>query len=71
MNWVTALLLAGYIGVCEYRAPSPWAACESRWNWALGVLVPSPIQNAIPAAGRMLGFNRRRRPGNSSEPPAP
>jgi hypothetical protein len=37
-------------------------ACESRWNWALGVLVPSPIQGALPAAGRMLGLGRRRRP---------
>ena len=61
MNWITAGMLAAYIGICEYRAPSPWVACESRWNWALGVLVPSPIQNAIPAAGRMLGLGRRRR----------
>ena len=61
MSWVTASMLAGYIGICEYRAPAPWTACESRWNWALGVLVPSPIQGAIPAAGRMLGLGRRRR----------
>lgn len=69
MNWVTALMLAGYIGICEYRAPSPWVACESRWNWALGVLVPSPIQGAIPAAGRMLGFTRRRRSDAVPEEP--
>ena len=61
MSWITAGMLAAYIGICEYRAPSPWVACESRWNWALGVLVPSPIQGALPAAGRMLGFTRRRR----------
>jgi hypothetical protein len=71
MNWVTAALLAGYIGVCEYRAPSPWVACESRWNWALGVLVPSPIQGAIPAAGRMLGLGRRRRPEAGDVEPKP
>lgn len=71
MNFVTAALLAGYIGICEYRAPSPWVACESRWNWALGVLVPSPIQGAIPAAGRMLGFTRRRRSDAVPEEPKP
>ena len=68
MSWITAGMLAAYIGICEYRAPSPWAACESRWNWALGVLVPSPIQGAIPAAGRMLGLGRRRRPDTDVEP---
>ena len=71
MNFVTAALLAGYIGICEYRAPSPWVACESRWNWALGVLVPSPIQGALPAAGRMLGFTRRRRSDANPEEPKP
>lgn len=71
MTWVTAALLAGYIGICEYRAPSPWVACESRWNWALGVLVPSPIQGAIPAAGRMLGLGRRRRSDAVPEEPKP
>ena len=71
MNWVTAAMLAGYIGICEYRAPSPWVACESRWNWALGVLVPSPIQGAIPAAGRMLGLGRRRRADAIAQEPRP
>jgi hypothetical protein len=60
MTWITAGLLAGYIGICEYRAPSPWVACESRWNWALGVLVPSPVQGAANMAQRLI--NRRRRP---------
>jgi hypothetical protein len=69
MTWITAAMLAGYIGICEYRAPSPWVACESRWNWALGVLVPSPIQGALPAAGRMLGLGRRRRSDASHEEP--
>lgn len=69
MNWITALMLAGYIGICEYRAPTPWVACESRWNWALGVLVPSPIQGAIPAAGRLLGLGRRRRSDAVPEEP--
>ena len=55
MAWYTSLLVAAYIGVCEYRAPTPWSACESRWNWALGVLVPSPV----PAAMRFL---QRRKP---------
>jgi hypothetical protein len=71
MNWVTAAMLAGYIGICEYRAPSPWVACESRWNWALGVLVPSPIQGALPAAGRLLGMGRRRRSDANPEEPKP
>lgn len=59
-NWLVAGMLAAYIGVCEFRAPSPHQACESRWNWALGVLVPSPAQGAFTAAGRMLGHTRRR-----------
>ena len=60
MNWFTGALVLGYIGVCEFRAPAPHQACESRWNWALGVLVPNPAQGAINAAGRMLGHTRRR-----------
>lgn len=56
MNWVTAALLAGYIGVCEARVPAPYQACESRWNLALGVLVPSPL----PMAARILQGRRRR-----------
>ena len=59
MNWFTALLIIGYIGVCEARVPSPFQACESRWNWALGVLVPSPIQGAIPAVSNLLRGRRR------------
>ena len=47
MSWMTAAMLAAYIGICEARVPSPYQACESRWNWALGVLVPSPIQGAM------------------------
>ena len=69
MNWITALMLAAYIGVCEFRAPSPHQACESRWNWALGVLVPSPAQGAFTAAGRMLGHARRRRSDANPEEP--
>jgi hypothetical protein len=57
MTWFTAAMVAAYIGVCEYRAPSPYQACESRWNWALGVLVPSPIQGA----GRFITGQLRRR----------
>jgi hypothetical protein len=68
MAWFTAALVSAYIGICEFRAPTPWQTCDSRWNWALGVLVPSPIQGAIPAAGRMLGLGRRRRPDTDVEP---
>lgn len=71
MNFFTALMIAGYIGICEARVPTPYQACESRWNWALGVLVPSPIQGAIPAAGKLLGFTRRRRSDASREEPKP
>jgi hypothetical protein len=67
MSWPVVALLAGYIGICEYRAPSPHQACDARWNVALGVLVPSPIQGAIPAAGRLLGLGRRRRPDTDVE----
>jgi hypothetical protein len=67
MSWVTAAMLAGYIGICEYRAPSPWVACESRWNWALGVLVPSPIQGAV---NRFLPGRRRRSDATPQEPKA-
>jgi hypothetical protein len=71
MNWPVVVLLAGYIGICEYRAPSPHQACDARWNVALGVLVPSPIQGAIPAAGRLLGLGRRRRNDAIPEEPRP
>jgi hypothetical protein len=71
MNWAAFALLAGYIGVCEVRAPNPWAACDARWNVALGVLIPSPLQSAIPAAGRMLGLGRRRRSDAIPEEPKP
>ena len=66
MNWFTALLITGYIGVCEARVPRPLQACENRWNLALGVLFPSPIQGAIPAVGNLL--RGRRRHDASSEP---
>lgn len=65
MNWITAAMLAGYIGICEYRAPTPWVACESRWNWALGVLVPSPIQGAV---NRLLPGRRRHSDAKPEEP---
>ena len=67
MTWITAAMLAGYIGICEYRAPSPWVACESRWNRALGVLVPSPIQGAV---SRLLPGRRRRSDASPEEPQA-
>ena len=67
MTWITAAMLAGYIGICEYRAPSPWSACESRWNWALGVLVPSPIQGAV---NRLLPGRRRHSDARPEEPQA-
>ncbi len=62
MAWATALLLAGYVGICEYRAPNPWEACDARWNWALGVLVPSPVAPlARGLIARMGPLQRRRR----------
>lgn len=71
MHWFTAALIAGYIGICEVRAPNAWQACESRWNWALGVLVPSPL----PALGSYLARqqqrqNTRRRRKPETEPEA-
>ncbi len=60
MTWLTAALLTAYVGACELRAPAPWAACESRWSVALGVLVPSPIGGALPAIGRLLQRGQRR-----------
>jgi hypothetical protein len=65
MNWMTAAMLAAYIGICEARVPAPYQACESRWNWALGVLVPSPIQGAMT---RLLPGRRRRSDANPEEP---
>jgi len=65
MTWITAAMLAAYIGICEYRAPSPWVACESRWNWALGVLVPSPIQGAV---NRLLPGRRSHSDARPEEP---
>lgn len=55
MNWLTAALVTGYISICEVRAPNAWQACESRWNWALGVLVPSPLSAAAVAIKRRRG----------------
>ena len=69
MNWFTALLVSAYIGVCEARVPSPFQACENRWNWALGVLVPSPIQGALPAIEDLLGGRRKRDLEGQEEPP--
>jgi hypothetical protein len=60
MTWLTAALLAGYIGICEARVPSPYQACESRWNWALGVLVPSPVPGMGTMVGKLLPMRRRR-----------
>jgi hypothetical protein len=70
VNWFAATLLVSYIGICEYRAPTPWQTCENRWSMAIGVLVPSPVQGAVSLAGRM--FNRRRRhaePDQQESPP--
>lgn len=67
MTWITAALLAAYIGVCEVRAPDAWKACEGRWNWALGVLVPSPL----PAVAKLLPFPGRRRRHAEPEPEQP
>ncbi len=69
MNWFAATMLAGYIGICEYRAPTPWQTCENRWSLALGVLVPSPVQGAASLAGRM--FNRRRRHAETDQQESP
>jgi hypothetical protein len=69
MSWFTAALVAGYIGICEARVPAPYQACESRWNWALGVLVPSPIQGAGALIARQ--FRGRRRPDQASADETP
>lgn len=55
-------LVIGYVGICEFRAPTPWQACDSRWNFALGVLVPSPLS----AAYRGL---QQRKPGRKPSTP--
>ena len=59
MNWITALILGAYIGVCEFRAPNA-QACDGRWSIAIGVLVPSPLSPVGPALGRLAGQVRRR-----------
>ena len=64
MAWLTAALVSGYIGICEFRAPTPWQTCDSRWNWALGVLVPSPL------TGMAKIISQRRREASEAEPPA-
>ena len=68
MNWVTAALLVGYVGICEYRAPNPWQACDSRWNVALGVLVPSPVAPLARGLMARVGpLQRRRRSDATTE----
>jgi len=66
MAWFTAALVASYIGICEFRAPTPWQTCDSRWNWALGVLVPSPL----PALTKLV-TQRRRKPAEAEQPTTP
>lgn len=67
MAWFTAGLVASYIGVCEFRSPTPWQACEPRWNLALGVLVPSPAT----AIAKLVTQQRRRKASSEpQEPPA-
>ena len=66
MAWFTAALVSAYIGICEYRAPTPWQTCDSRWNWALGVLVPSPL----PAVAKLI-TQRRRKPSEVEQPTPP
>jgi hypothetical protein len=66
MAWFTAALVASYIGICELRAPTPWQTCDSRWNWALGVLVPSPL----PAVAKLI-TQRRRKPAEVEQPTPP
>lgn len=51
---LTGLLVFGYLGACEGRAPDAWKVCEPRWNYVMGVFVPSPLQ-------AMAAFMRRRR----------
>lgn len=68
MSWLTAALISGYIGICEARVPSPYQACESRWNWALGVLVPSPMPTIGGLASRLLPRRRATPQPPESEP---
>jgi hypothetical protein len=65
-SWFTPVLVASYIGICEFRAPNPWQTCDSRWNWALGVLVPSPL----PAVAKFIA-QRRRQEGEAEGPTPP
>jgi hypothetical protein len=64
MQGFVALLISGYIGICEARAPQPWTSCEKRWTLAMGWLVPSPVE----AASRWLVPTRRRE--ETMEPPS-
>lgn len=68
MSWITAALLASYIGICEWRAPTPWQTCENRWSLAMGVLVPSPLPAATGAIARHLSNRRRRHDAEIQEP---
>ena len=43
MTWLVGGFLASYLAACELRAPKPWEFCESRWTFAGGILVKSPI----------------------------
>jgi hypothetical protein len=65
MAWFTAALVSSYIGICEFRAPTPWQTCDSRWNYALGVLVPSPL----PGVARLI--TQQRRKASEVEQPTP
>jgi hypothetical protein len=74
---VTALLLGGYVGICEYRAPSPWTTCDNRWSLAIGVVLQPAGQAAAAAAAGLaarVGSARRRPPADqpaNSEAPQP
>lgn len=65
-----ACLVVGYVGTCELRAPTPWLSCDARWNFALGVLVPSPLTAAYRSLQQRQS-GRRRTPSRKKSPPAP
>jgi len=70
MIWLTGAFLASYLGICEYRSPNPWVNCEARWQFAAGVMVPSPavaLSHQLKAWKREEGASEGMPP---SDPPA-
>lgn len=43
MQILLSLVIAGYIGTCELKAPDSWKNCDTRWGMVVGWMFESPL----------------------------